>query len=135
VAPASGAWKFFQAEAASRIALIQALGAQMRIRWKFVAGISLSVFALALGALVFSRNLQPAYVSPTRVDPGYRFSGVATLKEDGQICLQMRTEEPDMPVAEGYFCKKPSDPGYADIREHVGPISIGKEKEFDPFPK
>jgi hypothetical protein len=70
-----------------------------------------------------------------RVDSGYSFFGVATLKEDGQLCLQMRTQEPGKPVAESYTCYKPDDPRYAEIHKHIGSISVGEQKVFGPFEK
>ena len=66
-------------------------------------------------------------------DSGYRFFGCATLREDGEICLQLRSEEVGRPVAEGYFRYKPDDPEYARIREHIGPIAVGEEKVITPF--
>ena len=61
------------------------------------------------------------------------FYGVATLDKTGTLCLQLRTEEPGKPVAEGYFCYKPSDPDYSTIRDHIGPIKTGEQKVIKPF--
>ena len=61
------------------------------------------------------------------------FFGVATLSADGNICLQIRSEEPGLPVAESYQCFTPDDPEYADIRKHVGPLAVGEEKRIAPF--
>ena len=61
------------------------------------------------------------------------FFGVATLSADGNICLQMRSEEPELPVAESYQCFRPDDPEYADIRKHVGTLAVGEEKRIAPF--
>ena len=61
------------------------------------------------------------------------FFGVATLKSDGQICLHLRSEEPELPAAESYQCYKPDDPQYAIIRKHVGPLAVGEEKIIAPF--
>ena len=66
---------------------------------------------------------------------GYSFFGVATLKEDGQLCLRMRTQEPGKPVAESYTCYKPDGPSYAEIHKHIGSISVGEQKVFGPFEK
>ncbi|MEP0356343.1 hypothetical protein [Paraglaciecola sp.] len=65
----------------------------------------------------------------------FEFFGIATLKESQEICLQIRTQEPDKPVAEGYFCYKTDHPKYSKIRGHVGTIQIGESKEFGPFDK
>jgi hypothetical protein len=62
------------------------------------------------------------------------FFGVATLKANGEICLQLRSEEPGKPVAEGYLCYRPTDANYSAIRRHVGPIKVGEEKIIPPFP-
>jgi len=71
--------------------------------------------------------------SPPVIDSPARFFGVATLKEDGTICLQMRSEEPGRPVAESYSCYRSDHSMYATIRQHVGPMRIGEEKVFGPF--
>ena len=63
----------------------------------------------------------------------YAFFGVATLDSAGTLCLQMRTEEPGQPVAEGYFCYQKADPEYQKIRDHVGPIKVGEPKVIKPF--
>ena len=72
-----------------------------------------------------------AHSQQTEDSPG--FFGVATLSADGNICLQMRSEEPELPVAESYQCFRPDDPEYADIRKHVGPLAVGEEKRIAPF--
>ena len=64
---------------------------------------------------------------------GYTFFGVATIDPAGTLCLQMRTEEPGRPVAEGYFCYPKSDPEYRKIKDHVGPIQVGESKVIKPF--
>ncbi len=64
---------------------------------------------------------------------GYTFFGVATLDPAGTLCLQLRTEEPGQPVAEGYFCYPKSDPEYQKIKDHVGPIQVGQPKVIQPF--
>jgi len=61
------------------------------------------------------------------------FFGTATLQASGEICLQLRTEEPGKPVAEGYRCYPPTDASYSAIRRHVGPIKVGEEKIIAPF--
>lgn len=64
---------------------------------------------------------------------GYSFFGIATLDQEGTLCLQLRTEEPGQPIAEGYFCYKTSDPAYRKIKDHVGPIKVGEQKVIEPF--
>lgn len=64
-------------------------------------------------------------------NPG--FFGVATVKPNGEICLQLRSAEPGRPVAESYQCYGPRHPDFAMIREHVGPIRPGEEKVIRPF--
>lgn len=64
---------------------------------------------------------------------GYAFFGVATIDPAGTLCLQLRTEEPDRPVAEGYFCYQKLDPEYQKIKDHVGPIQVGEQKVIEPF--
>ena len=66
-------------------------------------------------------------------DDSLGFFGVATLNADGNICLQLRSEEPGLPVAESYQCFKPDDPEYASIRNYVGPLTVGEEKRIAPF--
>ena len=61
------------------------------------------------------------------------FFGVATLSADGNICLQLRSEERGLPVAESYQCFKPDDPEYGDVRKHIGPITVGEAKRIAPF--
>lgn len=108
----------------------------MNIRWKSVAVISAGLFASGIGAILFLRPpLQPALVAMQEAEPAFRFFGVATLEEDGRICLHMRTEEPGKPVAEYYVCTRPDEQDYARIREHIGPIAVGEEKVFGPFPE
>ena len=86
--------------------------------------------------LVFAVSACAATPLPkTQSDSNSSFFGVATLKADGELCLHMRTEEPGAPVAESILCYKASDPKYAEIRKHVGPISVGEQKVFGPFTK
>jgi hypothetical protein len=66
---------------------------------------------------------------------GFEFFGIATLKENEEICLQIRTQESNKPVAEGYFCYTADNPKYSKIREHIGTIQVGESKEFGPFDK
>ena len=70
---------------------------------------------------------------PQRTDSALGFFGTATLNAEGNICLQLRSEEPGLPIAESYQCYKPDDPDYAEIRKHVGPITVGEEKIIAPF--
>jgi hypothetical protein len=65
----------------------------------------------------------------------FEFLGIATLSENDEICLQIRTQEPDKPVAEGYFCYTTDNPKYSKILAHIGPIQAGESKEFGPFDK
>jgi len=71
--------------------------------------------------------------SPTLSDSAVGFFGVATLKEDGTICLQIRSEDPGRPVAESWSCYGSDHSMYATIRQHVGPMQVGEEKVFGPF--
>lgn len=71
--------------------------------------------------------------SPAVNDSAGSFFGVATFREDGTICLQMRSEEPGRPVAESYSCYASDHSMYATIRQHVGPMRVGEEKVFGPF--
>ena len=64
---------------------------------------------------------------------GFKFTGVASLKADGQLCLQLYSEGPGQPIAESYHCYKPPDAEYACIRKHVGKISVGEEKSIAPL--
>jgi len=63
------------------------------------------------------------------------FTGIATLKASGDLCIQLRSQDAGAPVAEGYFCYPPSDPQYKSIRAHVGEIRPGEEKAIAPFPQ
>ena len=62
------------------------------------------------------------------------FVGVATIDDEGTICLQLLSHFPPEPRAEGYFCYEKSDKRYEYIRKHVGPIKVGEEKSIKPFP-
>lgn len=60
--------------------------------------------------------------------------GVATMKPDGTIVLQLRAEGPNGEEGDALLIYKPDDARYESIRAHVGPIEPGQSRPVRPFP-
>ena len=89
--------------------------------------------ASAFCVLLLAASATVAAADEKKKDEEPYFHGVATLEAGGKICLQLLTKEPGQPAAHGFFCYKPGDKKYDDIRKHVGPIKEGEEKVIEPF--
>lgn len=61
--------------------------------------------------------------------------GVAMMKVDGTITLQLRAESDDGSVGDAYFEYPPSDPEYQNIIDHLGGIEAGQQKPVPPWPE
>jgi hypothetical protein len=59
--------------------------------------------------------------------------GVATLKESGDLWLQLYSAEPGQPVAEALKIIKAGDPEPARYLKHVGGLKPGESKSIPPF--
>ncbi len=61
--------------------------------------------------------------------------GVATMRADGIIALQLRAEAEDGSVGDAYFEYLPSDPDYQNIIDHLEGITVGEQKPVPPWPE
>lgn len=61
--------------------------------------------------------------------------GVATMREDGTLVLQLRAETDDGVIGDALLEYPPSHPKYREVLEHVGPLDPGEEVVVRPFPK
>ena len=59
--------------------------------------------------------------------------GVAIMKRDGTIILNLRAESPIGIQGDAIFEYKPDHPKYKMIIEHIGGIRPGEEKTVPPF--
>lgn len=66
--------------------------------------------------------------------PEPRPIGVATMREDRTIVLQLRAQADKM-IGEALLEYGPSDPQYEAILDHVGPLEPGEEVPVLPFPE
>lgn len=61
--------------------------------------------------------------------------GVASMRNDGTIILQLRADGSKGERGEGYFEYPTSHPQYASILAHVGPLKPGESKLVAPWPE
>lgn len=59
--------------------------------------------------------------------------GVATMKQDGTIFMQLRSVESDGTIAEALKVVKTGDPDYDQVVIHLGGIQAGESKKIPPF--
>jgi len=59
--------------------------------------------------------------------------GVASMRSDGTIDLQLRAEGPNGEVGDGFFTYKVGEPKYQQIIEHVGGLKPGESKPMPPW--
>lgn len=60
--------------------------------------------------------------------------GVATMRADGTIVLQLRAETDDGAIGDGYFTYAPTDKDYDSVLEHLGGLKPGESKPVPPWP-
>lgn len=58
--------------------------------------------------------------------------GMATMKEDGTIVLNLRAEGPGI-LGDAQFVYPPSHPEYEKIRSHLGGLKPGEQKQVPPW--
>jgi hypothetical protein len=61
--------------------------------------------------------------------------GVAEMKADHSIILQLRSEGPKGELIEGYFVYPTEHPDYAKVLAHVGPLVPGQSVFVRPWPE
>ncbi len=61
--------------------------------------------------------------------------GMATMKPDGTIVLQLRAEGPSGTVGDAQFEYKPGSKDYAMVMSHIGGITAGESKSVPPWPE
>lgn len=61
--------------------------------------------------------------------------GIATMKADRTVVLQLRATLPDGAIGEGYFEYPQGHSEYRKILEHVGPLSPGQSAPVRPWPE
>ena len=59
--------------------------------------------------------------------------GVATMRADGTIELQLRAEGPSGELGDALFTYKPSEPKYQEIIDHLGGLKPGESKPVPPW--
>lgn len=64
-----------------------------------------------------------------------RSIGMAKMKPDGTIVLDLRAEEVGgMAIGIGRLEYAPSDPGYQGVLDHIGGLRQGETKPVPPWP-
>ena len=59
--------------------------------------------------------------------------GMATMTDDGTICLFIRAEGPGGLRGDAQFTYPKSDPDYQNILQHIGGITAGEQKPVPPW--
>jgi hypothetical protein len=72
-------------------------------------------------------------IDPAKPDCALASVGVATMKADGTLSLQLRSWDHGM-VAEALQVVKPDDAEYQNILEHLGGLKPGESKPIPEFP-
>ena len=60
--------------------------------------------------------------------------GMATMRDDGTIVLQLRAEGPSGIIGDGRMEYPPSHARYQYILDHLGGLTPGEQKPVPPFP-
>ena len=60
--------------------------------------------------------------------------GVATMKPDGVLVLQLRAEGPGGAIGDARITYSPGDPNYQKVLSHLGGLKPGESKPVPPFP-
>lgn len=74
---------------------------------------------------------QPGEPSSTEQPPSS--IGVATMKRDGTIVMNLRAEGPDGTIGEAVVQYAPSDKEYAGVLQHLGGLRPGEHKMVPPW--
>ena len=61
--------------------------------------------------------------------------GVATMKPDGTIVLQLRAQGPGGAIGDGLLTYSPGHERYQEILNHLGGLKPGESKLVPPFPQ
>jgi hypothetical protein len=59
--------------------------------------------------------------------------GIALMKKDGTIQLQLRAESGIGTIGDAQFTYSPSDPNYSKILQHLGGLKPGETKPVPPW--
>jgi len=62
-----------------------------------------------------------------------RPAGMATMRDDGTIVLDLRAESPQGDIGMTQFEYPPSDPEYQAILDHLGGLKPGESKSVPPW--
>ena len=76
----------------------------------------------------------PPQSSPGKQETPAASIGVATMKQDGTIVLQLRAEQPNI-TGDSLILYPPNDPNYAKILKHIGGLRPGETKNVPPWPE
>lgn len=60
--------------------------------------------------------------------------GVATMRPDGTILLQLRAEGADGLEGDALLTYPPTDPEYENVLQHLGGLTPGQSKPVPPWP-
>lgn len=63
------------------------------------------------------------------------FTGQATMLPDGTIHLDLASKDRSGTIVHGRIDYGPEHPDYAQVKAHVGEISVGEVKAIAPFPE
>jgi hypothetical protein len=68
-------------------------------------------------------------------DAGVESIGVATMRPDGTIDLQLRAYDPKTgAIGDGLLVYPPGHPDYQDVLKHLGGLKPGEQKPVPPWP-
>jgi hypothetical protein len=63
------------------------------------------------------------------------YIGIAEMKKDHTITLQLNARLQDGTIGEGYFVYSPNHPEYSKIINHIGLIAPGQSVPVRPWPE
>lgn len=59
--------------------------------------------------------------------------GTASINDDGEITLVLRSKDENGKIAHGYFSYPTDHEDYQRIKRHVGELAVGELKPIPPF--
>jgi hypothetical protein len=85
------------------------------------------------GVVISCAALSSCVAAGERADTAEAFVGVAEMKADGTIILQLGSTSFEGAVNEGPFEYPPTHPDYTKILNHIRPITPGRRVRVRPF--